>query len=150
MSLLLLPLQWLSALAMAFRTSSLSVKASCWEAADGHRPSTHAVRAWWDSRAIVVIACIDRLRCQDRVGAGSGADYVGERIRRQPGYAVIVGLARLHLVTGGAGVDGCATSTIARLVIPRRQTVCPSSLTERLGCHCATGSWYLCSTGKAR
>ena len=77
-----------------------------------------------DSRAIVVIAYINAYDA--RVGlAAAGARNVRERIRRQPGYAIVVGLARAHLVAGGAGATAGNWPLSRCLVIPGREEGAP-------------------------
>src|SRR5438034_8224118 len=70
------------------------------------------------SGAVVVVAHI--FRHDERVLLQrQRTSYVRERIVRQPGNTVVVGLTRMHLITGGAGAGRLATGRYPRgLVVP--------------------------------
>ena len=120
-------------------TSSLSVNASCWdETTDGHtavRPGSEVFSG--DRRAVVVVTCVSGLDARI-VLRRKRSDYVGERVIRQPACAVVVGLARIHLVTGDSWITTRAAGAVAR-VIPRRQEGA-SRADRKVGLPLRTGS----------
>src|SRR4029077_9243253 len=74
-----------------------------------------------DRSAIIVVARISALDVPVRL-RWQRADYVRERIVRQPRRAIVVGLARKHLVArrGRVTIKAAGVGADAR-VIPRRQ-----------------------------
>src|SRR5207244_1041460 len=89
-------------------------------ATDGHasvRPRSDMLGG--DRGTIVVVTHIVRLDVPVRLSR-ERAHYIRQCIIRQPGCAVVVGLARPHLVTGNTRVTNGAAGAVAR-VIPRRQ-----------------------------
>src|SRR6266480_1096228 len=72
-----------------------------------------------DRGAVVVVARVGGKDAGVRLRRKRG-DYVRKRIVRQPGRAVVIGLARPHPVTGSGRVTKSAVGALA-LVIPRRQ-----------------------------
>jgi hypothetical protein len=84
-----------------------------------------------DRRAVVVVARVGCLDVPVRL-TRERANYVGERIVRQPTHAVVIGLAREHPVARNRRVALGAARALARVVPSGEEGTCVTDRNVRL------------------